>query len=278
MGTVPDLATTRPAATLARRTASAWRHPAASPGAAHIENLAGLGGDGVDPRRTDGDDAGLAPGQDQAVQLQLAPQPGASRQQRREIRRRHAEHLGQLGGIRRDGGRAPVALPVPALGIDQDRQPSAPGRRDQPLAQLRRQGPLGVVGQDHRLDQRQQARQGRQQPLRGGGPGADQDLVVDPDDLLPPGHHALLDDGGAARIRQQRLPADAGPVEQGAELGTGGIGADDAGQGGPDPEPGQVHRHVGGPARVLPPAGHPQHRHRRLGRQAGNLAGDIAVE
>ncbi len=184
-----------------------------------------------------------------------------------------ADHLAQLGAVRRHHGGAAVARPVVALGIDEHLLPRRLRHRDH--ARDVREPSLAVVGEDHHVARRQRGLEVgeflRQHLARG------RRLEVDAQQLLALAEDAQLL-GRSDRLVAMKLGPDLALFEKRFEDPSLGIVAHDRKQRRVRPEGGAVGRDVRRAARLgLLPA--PQHdRHRRLGRDARGLAEPVAVE
>ena len=76
----------------------------------------------------------------------------------------HADHLRQLGAVRRDDGGARIAAVVAALGVDQHRLLRCAGELDHPWDVC--QAALAVVGEQHHIAQRKRCLVLRQHVLQ----------------------------------------------------------------------------------------------------------------
>ena len=186
--------------------------------------------------------------------------------------------MGELGAVRRQHRGAGVAPIVAALGIDHHRAARAVGGLDQAPQQVRREDPLGVVGEDHRVRGRERVPCEADQAVGRAGRDRLGRLRIGAEQLLRAGDEARLL-GGLAPAFHQQVGLD--PF----------LAPDHAGEPAPHlvvPDHGEQRRvraqrdeiahHIAGAAQHVDIAVGAQDRHRRLGRGALDPPVDEAVQ
>ena len=130
-------------------------HGVAGPG--HVVDLLGHGGDSDQGFALEQGHAGLAPGDEHGLAVDVLADLAGSGQQSLFVVDLHAAHLDGLMVVGRDHGGADEAVQVGRLGIDHQGQPPAalPDLGQQPVQpdhELFVDHPLGVVGDDHCIE------------------------------------------------------------------------------------------------------------------------------
>ena len=184
----------------------------------------------------------------------------------------------EFAAIGRERRGAAIAGEIRALGIDDHGNAGVPRRADRGLDHVAREHALGVIREDQHIDAVEAVGDDIDDASAGDVVHRALGLPVGPQQLLAARHIARLDGGPPPALDQQvgldralladhgdQVPADLVVAHRGDETNLG-------------PQRDQVARHIARPAQHGLVGADADHRHRRLGRDALDLAVDEAVE
>ncbi len=286
---VPGLVTATPAATLARRDGVGERFADRErrrdrgddrvAGTGHVEDAMGLGGH-VEGRLAalDQRHAGGAAGDQDGADRDLGKHRPAGRLSRLVALGADARELRHLLDIGREQGGAGKDRRVGLLRIDDYRHAGLVCRGDQGLDGARVEDALGVVGEDDDLGLGQ--RLGSIRDDLGGdrlGHGVDI-LGIDAEQLVPAGEEPRLHGGRAVLVLDQQGAKLREPSAERGKVGRRLVRTGDADQTYAGAVGDEVRGDVAGAAEEGPVIAVLQHRHRRLRRDAPDVALDEAVD
>ena len=173
-------------------------------GVARARDVEDLAGAGRDPQRRSPfrkeEHPLLRELHEDRVELEVVAQARREPRDGPEVAGALARHRLELLAVRRDARRAAVARGVPPLRVDERRDAPPAGLAEEGLHDARREGPLGIVGEEEDVRPLERREPRRDELVLGGAGEPARELLVDAQELPPVGHHPALDRGRPERV------------------------------------------------------------------------------